>query len=258
MYETLNFEIRDRTAIITLARPKLMNALDEQSGPELIEALEQAGADDRVRVVILTGQGKAFSAGGNVRAMHQFLLDHPGQGAAAFFYRVVDALNRSILAIRQMDKPVIAALNGVAAGGGLGWALAADLVIAHPKVRLDTAYIRIGVNPDGGNTIFVPRRVGPQIASELFFLGRAMTAEEAQGYGLINRVVEPEKLLAEALSLAEELAGMDGAALARTKRLINDSVYYGLAEQLEKERNYILESADQPAFERLIKAFFSK
>ncbi len=257
MYRTLTYEIKNRTALITLARPELMNALDEESGLELVRALETAAADRGVRVVVLTGQGRAFSAGGNVRAMHQFLLDHPGQGAGPFFWRVVDLLNRSVMAIRQMKKPVVAAVNGVAAGGGLGWVLASDLVVASPRARFDTAYIRIAVSPDGGNSFILPRLLGPWRTSELYFLGRSFGAEKALEWGLVNRLVKEEELLDEALSLAEELASRSAAALARTKELINASVYQGLADHLEKERERIIASADDPDFDQAIKAFFN-
>ena len=258
MYKTLRYELDDRTAIITLNRPEIYNALDSESGPELVQALETAGADEGVRVVVLTGQGKAFSAGGNVQAMHRFLLDHPGQGAAPFFFRVVDALHRSVLTMRQMKKPVIAAVNGVAAGGGLGWVLAADLVVASPKARFDTAYIRIAASPDGGNSFFLPRLLGPWRTAELFFLGQAFGAQKAHELGLVNRLVEEDRLMEEALALAKDLAGRSRSGLARTKELINASVWSGLAEHLEKEREYLLASADGPDFEAAIKAFFTR
>jgi len=258
MYDTLTYQIKENTAVITLARPELYNALDEESGLELFQALETASADPRVRVVILTGQGKAFSAGGNVRAMHQFLLDHPGEGAAPFFWRVVDYLHRSVLIIRRMKKPVIAAVNGVAAGGGLGWVLACDLVVAARKARFDTAYIRIAATPDGSNSFILPRILGPWKTSELFFLGQAFDAQKGFELGLVNRLAEDDELMDKALNLAGELAGKSEAALARTKELINDSVWPGLADHLEKERDYILASADGPDFDAAIKAFFAK
>jgi len=256
MFNTLSYQVRDKTAVITFARPQLLNALDQESGLELVEALERSARDQGVRAVILTGQGKAFSAGANVRAMRRFLEEHPGQGAAPFFYRVVDLLHRSILAIRQMPKPVIAAVNGVAAGGGLGWVLASDLVLAAPKARFDPAYIRIAVSPDAGSTFLLPRLVGPWKANQLFFLGRALTAEEAETAGLVNRIVAEDDLLDRALTMAADLAAMSPPALARTKSLMNSSFYQGLEAQLEREREFILASADEPDFEAAIQAFF--
>lgn len=257
MYQTLSYQVREETAVITFTRPDIYNALDRESGLELVEALERSERDKGIRAVILTGQGKAFSAGANVRAMKIFLEEHPGQGAAPFFYRVVDLLHCSILAIRRMPKPVVAAVNGVAAGGGLGWVLASDLVLAAPKARFDTAYIRIAVSPDAGNSFFLPRLVGPWKANELFFLGRALTAEEAEEAGLVGRIVAEDELLDQALALAKELAAQSGPALARAKALVNSSLYQGLEAQLEREREYILASADEPDFEAAIKAFFA-
>jgi 2-(1,2-epoxy-1,2-dihydrophenyl)acetyl-CoA isomerase len=258
MFQTLTYDRRDTTALITLARPEALNALNEDSGRELVAALEEAGRDETVRAVVLTGRGKAFSAGGDVRAMRDHLAAHPGQGAAPFFFRVVDWLNRSVLALRQMPKPVLAAVNGVAAGGGLSWVLASDIVLAAPQARFDTAYIRIAVSPDGGNTLFLPRLLGPWRAAELFFLGQAVSAEEGQRLGFVNRLVPAERLVEEALALAAELARRDPAALARTKALINATTFVGLAEALERERQGILASAEAPAFEAAIQAFFSQ
>jgi 2-(1,2-epoxy-1,2-dihydrophenyl)acetyl-CoA isomerase len=256
MFQTLSYQVRNEIAVLTLARPQLLNALDQESGLELVEALEKSGRDKGVRAVVLTGQGKAFSAGANVRAIRRYLEEHPGQGAAPFFYRVVDLLHRSILAIRQIPKPVIAAVNGVAAGGGLGWVLASDLVLAAPKARFDTAYIRIAVSPDAGNSFLLPRLVGPWKANELFFLGRVLTAEEAEAAGLVNLIVAEDELLNRALALAGEFKAMSAAALARTKSLMNSSFYQGLEAQMEKEREYILASAEEPDFEAAIMAFF--
>ncbi len=258
MPETLTYEIKNQVAVITFTRPETYNPLDETSGLEFVEALEAAGADPEVRVVIITGQGKAFSAGGNVKRMYDYVSEHPGQGASPMFARLVDLLNRSVLAIRQMPKPVIAAVGGVAAGGGLGWVLAADIILASSEAKFDTAYIRIAVSPDGGNTFFLPRLVGPWQAAELFFRGKAIGADEARRVGLINRIIDPDRLMPEALALAQELIAQPAETLARTKALLNTSLQSSLADQLEYERQCILASVDEPEFEARIKAFFAK
>jgi len=258
MYQTLSYQIKDQAAVITFTRPEALNPLDQISGPEICQALEAAGHDPAVRAIILTGQGRAFSAGGNVRAMRDYLADHPGQGASPLFRLIVTCLNRSILAIRQAPKPVIAAVNGVAAGGGLGWVLASDLVLAAPEARFDTAYIRIAASPDGGNTFFLPRLVGPWRAAELFFLGQSFSAEEGLKFGLVSRLVDKDKLLDEALALAADLARRSAPALARTKALLTASFETSLAGQLELERQGLLASSDEPDFEAAIKAFFDR
>lgn len=257
MPETLTYEVKDRVAVITFIRPKEYNPLDQKSGPELVAALERAQDDDQVRVVILTGTGKAFSAGGNVREMHKYLTAHPGQGASPMFRRLVEVLNRSVLLIREMPKPVIAAVNGVAAGGGLGWVLASDLVTASPQAKFDTAYIRIAVNPDGGNSYFLPRLLGPWKAAELLFLGQSLTADEGYRLGLVNRLTGDGDLMAATQRLAAQLAAQPAEALARTKALLNTSLQSPLTEQLEYERQCLLASVDEPAFEEKIEAFFS-
>lgn len=258
MYETLEYRIQDQTAVITLNMPHTYNALDEQSGPELVRALETAATDEAVRAVILTGVGKAFSAGGNVQLMYKYLSEHPDQGASPLFDGIVDNLNRSVLLMRRMPKPVIAAVNGVAAGGGLGWVLAADMVLAAPHARFDTAYIRISVSPDGGNAFFLPRLLGPWKAAELLMRGKALTAEEARNLGLVSRIIEADFLLDEALALAAELARMSAPALARTKELINTSLDSNLEQTLELEKKYLLASVDEGDFRTSINAFFDK
>lgn len=258
MFQTLTYEIKGPTALITFTRPQSLNPLDEESGQDLVNALERAGREEPVRVVVLTGQGKAFSAGGNVKLMAQHLKSHPGQGAAPVFWRITDWLNRSVLAIRQLKKPVIAAVNGVAAGGGLGWVLASDLIIASQKARFDPAYIRIAVCPDGGNTFFLPRLIGPKLAAELFFLGRDLSAERALALGLVNRLAPPDELMAQTLALAEELAQKSPQALAWTKALMSASLDASLAEVLELERQGMLACADGEDFAPAIEAFFAR
>lgn len=257
MGESLTYELREAAAIITFTRPKIYNPIDETSGLELVRALEKAGGDEQVRAIILTGQGKAFSAGGNVRLMAEYLAAHPKEGASPSFARILDYFHRSILLIRQTPKPVIAAANGVVAGGGLGWIMASDLVLAAPQARFDTAYTRIAVSPDGSNTYFLPRLVGTHKAAELFFLGQTLSAEEALAAGLVNRIVPAERLLEESLNLAGQLAQRSAPALARTKALLNTSLDNNLAQQLEAERQSLLDSMDEPDFRKAIEAFFA-
>ena len=257
MDESLTYELREAAAIITFTRPEIYNPIDEVSGLELVSALEKAGRDERVRAVILIAQGKAFSAGGNIRLMAEYLAAHPEAGASPLFARILDYFHRSILAIRQMPKPVIAAVGGVAAGGGLGWIMASDLVLAAPEARFDTAYIRIAVSPDGSNTYFLPRLVGTHKAAELLFLGQTLSAEEALSAGLINRIVPAKRLLEESLDLAGQLAQRSASALARTKALLNASLDSTLAQQLEAERQGLLDSMDEPDFREAIEAFFA-
>jgi 2-(1,2-epoxy-1,2-dihydrophenyl)acetyl-CoA isomerase len=255
-YKTLLVEDRGPVRLITLNQPAIFNPLDEVSGPELVAALEAADLDPAVRALVLTGAGKAFSAGGNVRLMGEQL--QRGEATARFFAAIGGVLNRSIIALRRLRKPVVCALNGVAAGGGLGWCLACDLVVAAKGARLDPGYIRIALNPDGGVTAIITRLVGHKRATEFFLLGQALDAETALAWGLVNRVVDDGVVLEEALKLAGQLAQGPRQALAASKDLLNRAVFGDLENILENERGYLLQLADRPDFVEGIKAFFER
>jgi 2-(1,2-epoxy-1,2-dihydrophenyl)acetyl-CoA isomerase len=255
-YKTLLVEDRGPVRLITLNQPAILNPLDEVSGPELVGALEAADLDEMVRALVLTGAGKAFSAGGNVRLMSDKL--QRGQSTAPFFAAISGVLNRSIIALRRMGKPVVCALNGVAAGGGLGWCLACDLVVAARNARLDPGYLRIALNPDGGGTALITSLIGHKRASEFFLLSQALNAETALAWGLVNRVVEDAAVLEEALKLAGKLAHGPRRALAATKDLLNRTAFAGLENVMENERGFLLELADRPDFVEGIKAFFER
>jgi 2-(1,2-epoxy-1,2-dihydrophenyl)acetyl-CoA isomerase len=255
-YKTLLVEDRGPVRLITLNQPAIFNPLDEVSGPELVAALEAADLDQAVRALVLTGAGKAFSAGGNVRMMGEQL--QRGQATVPFFAAIGGVLNRSIIALRRMGKPVVCALNGVAAGGGLGWCLACDLVVAAQSARLDPGYIRIGLNPDGGATAIITSLIGHKRATEFFMLGQALEAQTALAWGLVNRVVEDAAVLEEALKLAGQLAQGPRRAMAATKDLLNRAIFGGLENILENERGYLLQLADRPDFVEGIKAFFER
>jgi 2-(1,2-epoxy-1,2-dihydrophenyl)acetyl-CoA isomerase len=183
---------------------------------------------------------------------------HSNTPSKPFFSEIAALLNRSIITLRRLSKPVVCALNGVAAGGGLGWCLACDLVVAGQSARLDPGYVRIAVNPDGGTSALVSRLIGLQRASEFFMLGRVLEADEALEWGMVNRVVPDGQELDEALKLAQELATGPAKALAATKALLNQATLGDLETILENERRWIIELADQPDFCEGIKAFFEK
>jgi 2-(1,2-epoxy-1,2-dihydrophenyl)acetyl-CoA isomerase len=242
--------------VLTLNQPEIFNPLDLTSGTELVAALEEADRDEGVRALVLTGAGRAFSAGGNVRLMGQFVQE--GRPSAPFFTEIAAVLNRSIITLRRLSKPVVCALNGVAAGGGLGWCLACDLVVASESARLDPGYIRIAMCPDGGATPFLVRLVGLKRASEFFMLGRVLTAAEALEWGLVNRVVPDQETLPQALAMAAKLAQGPRLALARTKELLNQAALGDLETLLEEERARLISLADRPDFQEGIRAFFEK
>ncbi len=255
-FQTLLVQDQGPVRLLTLNRPEMFNPLDFTSGPELITALEEAGREASVRALVLTGAGKAFSAGANVRLMQQGLSE--GRSPSPFFSELAAILHRSISTLRRLPKPVVCALNGVAAGGGMGWALACDLVVASRLARLDPAYIRIGLTPDGGSTALLARALGLQRASELFMLGRPLDAGAALEMGLVNQVVEPGELLETALAVAGELAAGPATALAETKALLNRSLYGDLEAVMENERQSICRMSEGPEFVEGITAFFQK
>ncbi len=255
-YETLLVEDQGPVRILTLNRPQMFNPLDRVSGPELVDALEQAGRDESVRALVLTGAGKAFAAGGNVRDMGEGLAR--GDDPAVFFCEVAAVLNRSIITLRRHPKPIVCAMNGVASGGGLGWALACDLIVMAQSARFDPGYIRIAVSPDGGSSLLVTRLIGHKRASEFFLRGKAINSQQALAWGMVNQVVPDERVLAEALALAQELAQGPAQAMTATKALLNQALFGDLETVLENERRTIMELCRQPDFAEGIRAFFDK
>jgi len=227
-YGALRYEVADAIATITLDRPAARNALDAPLKRALMAALRQAGRDAAVRVAILTGSGPAFCAG-------QDLREAAAPGAPPLSTVLRSSYNPLILAIRRLDVPVIAAVNGVAAGAGVALALACDLRIAADSASFVLAFGRIGLVPDSGTTWFLPRLVGPARAAELALLGDPLTAAAAERIGLVNRVVPAADLEAETRSLAARLAAASPRALALTKRALNRSLETGLEAQLEEE-----------------------
>ncbi len=256
-YQTLTLEDRPEARIITLARPARFNPLDELAGGELRDALERTGREAGVRVVVLTGAGRAFAAGADLKAAAQALA--AGQEAAVdFLGRAAGALGQTVTALRRLPQPVIAALNGVAAGGGLAWALACDLVVASRQARLDPGYLRVALCMDGGLSALLPRLIGLKRASEFFLLGRVLDAATAREWGLCNQVVEPERLLPAALALAGELARSPAAALAAGKALMNRASLGDLETVLEDERCEVMRLAARPEFAEGVRAFVEK
>ena len=200
-YEHIAVSEHSGIVTITLNRPDKLNAFIGHMRRDLAEALEHAGSDRSIRVVIITGAGRAFCAGGDVRFMADLMQRHDSEE----FARILGAGRRVILAIRQMNKPVIAAVNGAASGAGSNLALACDLRIAATTATFSQSFLKVGLHPDWGGTFFLPRLVTPNKACELFFLGEAIDADEALRLGIVNQVVAPEELESATIQLAERL-----------------------------------------------------
>jgi 2-(1,2-epoxy-1,2-dihydrophenyl)acetyl-CoA isomerase len=228
MTDGLRVEVDGAVATVTLDRPEALNALTVPVKVALREALESLDADHSVRAVILTGAGRAFCAG-------QDLAERERPDAAPLEVEVRERYNPIIRALRSMGQPVIAAVNGVAAGAGVSLALACDLRIAAEEARFMLAFGRIGLVPDSGASWFLPRLVGSAKAAELALVGDTVDAAEALRLGLVSKVVPGEQLMEEARALADTLAGGAPLALALTKQALQRSMTIDLDEALEGE-----------------------
>lgn len=255
-YQTLKIQDQGAVRTITLNRPKMFNPLDSQSGSELVAALEEADHDARVRAVLLTAAGRAYAAGGNIQMVGEGIKS--GQAPGPLFLEVAGWLNRTVITLRRVSKPVVCAMNGVASGGGLAWALACDLIVAAKSARFDPAYRRLAVCPDGGASALVTELIGSKRASEFFLLDKAIDADTALAWGMVNRVVADEELMDAAMEMAQDLATGPRRAMAKAKELINRAVLPHLERVLEDERQTIVELSGQPDFIEGVTAFFEK
>ena len=227
-YETLLYEVQDGVAVLTLNRPQNLNAFNNTMLAELADALDRARQDEGVRAVVLTGAGRAFSAG-------QDLKDVPDPSPGAFYRHLAERYNPVVLRIAEMPKPTLAGVNGVAVGAGCNIALACDLRIASTEARFGEVFVNIALVPDSGGTFFLPRLVGLARAMELVYTGRIIGAEEAERIGLVNRVVPPERLMEETLSLARTLAQGPTRALGLSRQALLYGLTHSLREALEFE-----------------------
>jgi 2-(1,2-epoxy-1,2-dihydrophenyl)acetyl-CoA isomerase len=223
------YSVADGVAHIELNRPEAFNAANLALASALEEALLRAGADESVRVVLLSGRGKAFCAGGDVKAMAV------AEDTGAMVSELAEASHRAVRAIVGLDKPVVAAVHGSAAGAGLGYVCGADLVLAGESAKFLSAFIGIGVTPDSGTSWFLPQIVGLRRALELTLLNRVLSAQEALDWGLVTAVHPDDQVHAAALALAQKLAGGPARALGGTRRLVRDAADRTLDEHLDAE-----------------------
>ena len=254
MYEHIRVSEGDRITTITLCRPERLNAFIGHMRRDLAEALEQAGSDRNTRVVIVTGAGRAFCAGGDIAFMAELMQRRDSEE----FSRILGAGRRVILAIRQMTKPVIAAINGPASGAGCNLALACDLRVAANTATFSQSFAKVGLHPDWGGTYFLPRLVTPNKACELFFLGETIDANEALRLGILNQVVAPEDLESATLQLAERLRAAPPIALAAAKHAVYMSQAAELEEMLRYETEAQLRCFDSDDAHEGVHAFLEK
>jgi 2-(1,2-epoxy-1,2-dihydrophenyl)acetyl-CoA isomerase len=257
-YEALQFTKKEFVATIILNRPETLNALNLTMCNEVLDALKRCGWDKEVRAIILTGAGKAFCAGGDIGDIGDFLRDRSQDDPGKIIEEIVSVFHPMILAIRQLKKPVIGAINGFCSGGGAGLAQACDILIAAENAKIHMAYAQIGQVVDGGNSLFLTQKLGFHRAAELIFTGGSLDAHEAYRLGIFNRVVSPEELLSEAEKLARKLTHASGTAINLAKSLLNNSLYGNLETQLEEEKKAVIRCAGTEEFKEGIKAFFEK
>jgi 2-(1,2-epoxy-1,2-dihydrophenyl)acetyl-CoA isomerase len=256
-YETVQLEMRDEAAVavITLNRPEALNALTVAMGQEFRGAIAEA-RERGARAIVLTGAGRAFCAGGDLREMRE-MAKKEGR-LQAFFDEPLNLIHACIRLIRETPLPIIAAVNGVATGGGCNFALACDLVLAAESAQFNQAFIKVGLTPDCGGTFILPRLVGWKRATELLMTGDMVSAQRAAEMGMINRVVADRELMPEALNLAERLASAPTAALARIKSLLEQSAANDYNAQLDLEHKAQLQSGQTKDFSEGVAAFIEK
>jgi 2-(1,2-epoxy-1,2-dihydrophenyl)acetyl-CoA isomerase len=255
-YETVQLEMREKgVAVITLNRPAALNALTTEMAREFMSAIGEA-RERGARALVLTGTGRAFCAGGDLREMRE-VAEKEGR-IEAFFDEPLGLLNECVLLLQRLPLPVIAAVNGVASGGGCNLALACDIVIAAESARFNQAFVKVGLSPDCGGTYILPRLVGLKRAAELMMTGDVVDARSAAEMGMINRVVADDELMHAAFGLATRLAESATASIAKTKRLLAESACNQLAVQLEAERQAQIESGQTKDFLEGVAAFIEK
>jgi 2-(1,2-epoxy-1,2-dihydrophenyl)acetyl-CoA isomerase len=244
--------IQDSIATITLNRPSVFNSFNREMALLLQKELDAAEKDQAVRAIVLTGNGKAFCAGQDLKEVTTPELN-PG------FKKILEEhYNPIIQRIRSIEKPIVAAVNGVAAGAGANIALACDVVIASKKASFIQAFSKIGLVPDSAGTYFLPRLVGFQKASALMLLGDTISAEEAERLGMIYKVVSEEDFSEQIQQTAKTLTALPTKALGMTKRLLNQSMGNSLEDQLEFESKLQIEAAQSEDYAEGVEAFINK
>jgi 2-(1,2-epoxy-1,2-dihydrophenyl)acetyl-CoA isomerase len=252
--ETVKLDRRRGELRITLNRPEVMNAWDRQLGIDLLAAVREAAEDDDVRVVVITGAGRAFSSGADLKA--GFETDEAGHPDVLTVLR--DRYHPIIAGVRRMPKPVVAAVNGPAVGIGLSLALACDLIVARESAYLMLAFVNIGLVPDGGSSLLLPERAGFARATEMAMLGERIPARRALEWGLINRVTANDELESAVDELASRLAAGPTRAYAGIKRELNAWALARMDAQLELEAEIQQEQAESGDFAEGVRAFVER
>jgi 2-(1,2-epoxy-1,2-dihydrophenyl)acetyl-CoA isomerase len=254
-YETVKWEQDGGVGRITLDRPETMNAWIDEFGREVGEVINQRAADPSVRAVLITGAGRGFSSGADLKAGFD---PNPDDNMPDVYKELTENYHHVIVGIRKLPKPVVAAVNGAAVGIGCSLALACDIVLASDAAFFGLAFVNIGLMPDGGSTLFVPATVGKARAFQMALMGERISAQRAFEWGLVNAVHEHDKLMPEALALAERFAAGPTRAYAAAKQALNQSIYPHMESQLELEAQLQHQLARTPDFLEGVGAFVEK
>jgi 2-(1,2-epoxy-1,2-dihydrophenyl)acetyl-CoA isomerase len=256
-YDTVNLLRRGGAAKIELNRPDRLNAWNRQFGYDLLAAVQSVADDEGVRAVMITGAGRGFSSGADLKDMGS-QDDRTPEGHPDVRTTLTERYHPIITGIRNMPKPVLAAVNGPAVGIGCSLALACDLIVASESAYLLLAFVNIGLVPDGGSSLFVPARAGKTRAFEMAMLGEQVPAATALDWGLINRVYQDGRFADESEAMLARLAEGPTRSFAGTKRQLNNRIYWGMDEQLELEADIQQEMAASSDFVEGVMAFAEK
>ena len=249
---SIEVQIENNIANITLNRPDSFNSFNREMALLLQDELDNCNSNDEVRAIVITGSGKAFCAGQDLREVTSPELN-PG------FRKILEEhYNPIVERLRSIEKPIIAAVNGVAAGAGANIALACDIVVASDQAIFIQAFSKIGLIPDSAGTFFLPRLIGFQKASALMMLGDKLSAEEAESLGMLYKVFSADTFEEEVNKLAATVSKMPTKALGLTKRLLNESLTNNLQQQLSLESDLQIESAESEDYSEGVKAFIEK
>jgi len=253
MTPAVHFDVRDRVAYLTLNRPEVLNAIDENVITGLAEALESAALEPNVKAAVITGAGDAFSVGLDIDLLGRAFDD------LKYFRDVLDRFKELLLAVQAMPVPVVAAVNGLARAGGFELILACDLAIVAEDARIGDTHLVFGILPGGGATVRAPRRLGDQRARELLLTGRWMTGGEAADAGLAMRAVAPTRLYDEVEALIAHFRPLSRAALTATKAALEATADLPLAEALDVELEHLIRLLEtEPSAREGYQAFVEK
>jgi 2-(1,2-epoxy-1,2-dihydrophenyl)acetyl-CoA isomerase len=253
-HETIDVTTEGPAARILLNRPEALNAWNEQFGRDLLDAVTTVAGDDAIRAVLVTGAGRGFSSGADLKEQRSTTDD----GVPDLSARLKEIYHPIITGLREMPKPAVAAVNGPAVGIGCSLALACDLILAAESSYFLLAFVNIGLIPDGGSTAFLPARIGYARAAEMAMLGERVPAEQALDWGLVNRVVPDNELESAADEVLKNLAAAPTASYAGSKQLLNRRMYADLAGQLDAEAEAQRRQGNSKDFIEGVLAFVEK